>query len=283
MANRSGRVGAIVALLGLLMVAFAVMPVAAVTEHCPEGWTSKDETGDDGDLVLEAGTVFCVKGGTEATGILIADGETTLGEYLIAAGISGGESYFAVYPPIATPTPSPSPSVLTPPPSPPATPTPPATPPATPTPSPTPPDLTINVTTCPLGSETLPAGLSVIRIEHPLLAILLLNVRIDGIAVQPGDLREVLDGAEVTVTAGVHSVEVTNAVTDEVLYENEALDCPECSATEVTPPPAAPTEPVPLVPNTAMPLSGVVGVVGLAVLMLGGLLLFNSYSVSRRT
>src|SRR5215203_4329155 len=84
------RIGALLSALLITGALFAV-PFAgaafAVTEHCPDGWVTKDESGeDDNDIVLEAGTQFCVKGSTTASGILIADGETTLKEYLEAAG-----------------------------------------------------------------------------------------------------------------------------------------------------------------------------------------------------
>jgi hypothetical protein len=88
------RIGA---LLGALLITGALFAVPfagaafAATDHCPDGWTDKDESGaDDNDVVLDAGTEFCVKSGTEATGILVADGTTTLQEYLEAAGIVDG-------------------------------------------------------------------------------------------------------------------------------------------------------------------------------------------------
>ena len=88
------RIGATLGALLIIGALFAV-PFAgaafAVTEHCPDGWTDKDESGaDDNNIVLDAGTEFCEKASTGATGILVADGSTTLQEYLEAAGIVDG-------------------------------------------------------------------------------------------------------------------------------------------------------------------------------------------------
>ena len=64
------------------------LPAYAVTAHCPDHSSEdvvKIEAEEDGeldDIVLEAGTVFCVKGSTDQSGILEADGETTLFDYL---------------------------------------------------------------------------------------------------------------------------------------------------------------------------------------------------------
>lgn len=128
-------------ILLLILVAALAATVSADPGHCPDGWTAKDESGaDDNELVLVAGTVFCVKAGSgqsndEANaGIQTADGETTLCEYLVAAGVVGGDdecrdvSYWVTYP-SATPTPTPT-----------STPTPTPTPTlaVTPTPTPTP-------------------------------------------------------------------------------------------------------------------------------------------------
>src|SRR5688572_26746660 len=90
MTDRRSAAGLIVLLLPLLMAVFAV-PAAAATEHCPDGWTTKDESGaDDNDYVPEAGLSICVKASTEATGVITADGTTTLQEYLFNAGIIDG-------------------------------------------------------------------------------------------------------------------------------------------------------------------------------------------------
>jgi hypothetical protein len=82
--------------------------------HCPDGWLTKDESGaDDNALVPAAGTVICVKAGSTQsneselgnTGIIVADGEMTLQEYLFEAGIVDGSgemgrdvSYWVTYP-----------------------------------------------------------------------------------------------------------------------------------------------------------------------------------------
>ena len=86
---------ALLASLALFMTfAFSVAPVRATTDSCPEGGTKTESVvdGDLDDIVLAAGTSFCAKSSTEATGTLTADGESTLCEYLFAAGIVGGDS-----------------------------------------------------------------------------------------------------------------------------------------------------------------------------------------------
>jgi hypothetical protein len=70
----------------------------------------KDESGaDDNNIVPEIGTLICVKASTSNTGIIVADGETTLQEYLFQAGIVDGSgtqgrdvSYWVIYPPTTT-------------------------------------------------------------------------------------------------------------------------------------------------------------------------------------
>jgi hypothetical protein len=114
----------------LLVCAFATVGSAAgATEHCPDHnrHPGKVEGGNLNDIVLEAGTNFCVKGSTEATGILVADGVTTLFDYL-----NNGHdvSYYVVYETQPTPTSTlntPTPNV-TPTPTPEVTPTPRSTP-----------------------------------------------------------------------------------------------------------------------------------------------------------
>lgn len=96
--------GALVALLVGLMAA----PVVAVPPpnlHCPSGWDYKVEATDSelDDVVLPAGTVFCIKAGNGNTGELVADGQMTLFEILEYEGFvnSGGQtpsvSYYVVY------------------------------------------------------------------------------------------------------------------------------------------------------------------------------------------
>lgn len=88
----------------ILLFSFA-LPVLAKTEHCPDGWASKVETGDMNSVVLDLGTQFCVKGSTGASDVLIANGQTNLYDYLD----SGHDvSYYVVY---TTPKEAPSPSL----------------------------------------------------------------------------------------------------------------------------------------------------------------------------
>jgi hypothetical protein len=137
--------GATVAITLLLSV--LVLPVLATQPdglHCPDfNSPNKVESVVDGDLdgvVLDEGTLFCVKGGNQdATGYLTADGTTTVGEYLPG---KYNVSYYITYEgvdPSATPpiTPSPEPSV-SPTPSPSTTPAPSETPEVTSPPSPEP-------------------------------------------------------------------------------------------------------------------------------------------------
>jgi hypothetical protein len=81
--------------------------------HCPAGWLTKDDSGaDDNDLVPAADLLICVKAGSPSsndsdvgnTGIIVSDGESTLREYLFAAGIVDGSgtqgrdvSYWVIY------------------------------------------------------------------------------------------------------------------------------------------------------------------------------------------
>lgn len=139
--------------------------------HCDAGGVKTEAEGDElmNGLVLEEGTIFCVKAGPRNTGTLVADGESTLCAYLIEAGITAGRgdtckavSYYTVYL-ASTPTPSPAPtdtptSTPTPTPTseptatPTSTPVPTSTPEPTPTPTstPMPPEPTSTPTTTPL-------------------------------------------------------------------------------------------------------------------------------------
>jgi outer membrane biosynthesis protein TonB len=131
---REERAVAIMALLALTFAIF-VSPVAATTEHCPDhnGHPGKVESVVDGDLndiTPAAGTMVCVKGSTDATGIIVADGETTLVDMLD----NGHDvSYYIVYGTAPSQTPEPTP-VITPEPTPVVTPEP--TPVVTPEPTP---------------------------------------------------------------------------------------------------------------------------------------------------
>lgn len=85
--------------IGILIAAAAALGQA--TEHCPDhqGHEGKIESGDLNGVVLDAGTEFCVKGATDATGKLVADGETDLSAYL---GNGHDVSYYVVYGAITT-------------------------------------------------------------------------------------------------------------------------------------------------------------------------------------
>jgi hypothetical protein len=142
------------AILGLILaIGAAGMATADATEHCPDhnGHPGKVEGGNLNDIKPAAGTLVCVKGSTDATGILTADGKTTLFDMLD----NGHDvSYYVIYEeatpsetpsPSSTPSPTPSPtqsSTPSPTPSPTATPSPTSTPSpsatSTPTPSSTP-------------------------------------------------------------------------------------------------------------------------------------------------
>lgn len=117
---------------------FSVSVVIAKTEHCPGGFTDKIEakTNELNGVILEAGTMFCVKGSTDATGILVADGTTSLVDYLD----NGHDvSYYAIYDQDATPTPTPTPEpTVTPTPEPTVEPTPTPSTPETEEPTPAP-------------------------------------------------------------------------------------------------------------------------------------------------
>lgn len=117
-------------ILAVIAIAFAGQSAAlATTEHCPPGGVKVEAAADElNDIVPAAGTLVCVKGSTDATGIVVADGTSTLVEIL---GNGHDVSYFVTYEevqPSASPTPSSSSS-------PSASPTPTSTPPS-PTPEP---------------------------------------------------------------------------------------------------------------------------------------------------
>ncbi len=104
---------AVAALVGSLFVSVTLVSATPPPGlHCPDGWSAKDESGaDDNDFVPAAGTDICVKAGSTVsndsesgnTGIVTADGEMSLCDYLAAAGIVGGDeqcrnvSYWVVY------------------------------------------------------------------------------------------------------------------------------------------------------------------------------------------
>jgi hypothetical protein len=141
----------------LLMMAWAIFPTAAGAapgDDCPSGWTTKVESQSDGDLdnvVLPAGTRFCAKGGTNNTGILVADGSTTLAVYL---GTGQNVSHYVIYPPTTTTTTMTTPTTTT------TTPTTTTTTPTTTTTTPTTTTTTptTTTTTTPTTTTTTPGG-----------------------------------------------------------------------------------------------------------------------------
>ena len=88
--------------LGAIVATVAVpmsLPASAVTQHCPAGYDYKVE-GNSGAVVLPAGTQFCVKAGTGASGLVYSDGIHSLSYYvtwLTNGGQTPGVSYYAVY------------------------------------------------------------------------------------------------------------------------------------------------------------------------------------------
>jgi hypothetical protein len=139
------------ATLGVALALAISLPAAGVgAEHCPSGGVKVEANpGTQAAInatILPAGTLVCVKAGEGNSGIVTADGQTTLQGY---APDGKDVSHYVIYEetqPSVTPSPpspSPSPSAsATPSPSPTPTPTPsPTATPSTPTsqPSPTPP------------------------------------------------------------------------------------------------------------------------------------------------
>lgn len=132
-------------ILAVLAIALAGSAgVSASTEHCPSGGVKVEATGDNLNLIVPpVGALVCVKGSTDATGIVVADGVQTLVEIL---GNGHDVSYYVTYEEVQTsptpssdPTPSPDPSATPQPsePTPTSTPTPTASPTATATATPT--------------------------------------------------------------------------------------------------------------------------------------------------
>ena len=92
--STSRRTLAAVLSAAVLLVAFSA-PVAAKSQHCPDkNHPSKVERGNMNDVVLAAGTIVCVKGSTDATGKVVADGIKTLEQIL---GNGHDVSYYIVY------------------------------------------------------------------------------------------------------------------------------------------------------------------------------------------
>lgn len=139
---------ALIMLTGLAGSASAAPPANL---HCPEPSLTGHIEDASNDLVVAAGTVICVKAGPGNTGVITADGITTLRGYLFEAGIIDGSgeqgrdvSYYVIYSypevsPSPSPTVRPSPSPTSQPsstPLPSAEPTPSSSPTGTPTPEP---------------------------------------------------------------------------------------------------------------------------------------------------
>jgi hypothetical protein len=149
------------------------------------------------------------------------------------------------------------------------------------------------VTTCPsaatasldftagLTALDVPDGQSAIRFRalRAALVITLLNVRVDG---QLVTLEAALaDGTvgDLIVSPGTHEWSISNQADTEVLASG-TIDCPVCNAAAVSPPPSI----VPFVPNTALaPIQSIAFVVGIALSLLGSLLIINALAVRRRS
>ena len=112
----------------------------------------------------------------------------------------------------------------------------------------------------------------------------------DGIVeIDPGTYDwEIRDDADVVLASGTITVVDCTLETPpptpplSVSPSTSPGDSPSDSPADSPSTPIVPPGP-PNVPDTAIPMTGIVGVVGVAVLLLGGMLLFNSYSVSRRS
>lgn len=164
-----------VSILFIVGTLFAYGTVSAnQSGQCP-GFNSPANTKidtNDGSVILAAGTVFCIHASNNNTGILVADGTTTLDEYIAANIINhGGQipaiSNYVIYPAVPTPTITPTPAItptptpnVTPTPTPNVTPTPIVTPTPTisPSPSPTPsptPVVTPNANVTPPPTNTI--------------------------------------------------------------------------------------------------------------------------------
>lgn len=94
----------LIALVALALMAFALaLPALADDTPCSEVNGTKTNSVVDGDLndiVLSAGTSFCVKAGSEKSGTLTADGTTTLQGYVtwtVGNGRTPDVSHYVVY------------------------------------------------------------------------------------------------------------------------------------------------------------------------------------------
>ena len=218
------------AVIGLLMVG-TIPAITLAAGECPAGYATKDESGeDDNDLVIEAGTLICVKASTENTGIIVADGVTTLREYLDEAGIDHDVSHWVTY----DPEPTPSPTPVEPTPTPVVTPSP--TPVVTPSPTPTPTQgvlFAVPAFAIECGGTLTVTNFEAANVDAAVVDPVGLVILEDGVyPLEPGDYR-------------IYGVLDNEVVTDEVEFTIEA--CP----TEPTPTPVpTPTPPAPTLPPT---------------------------------
>ena len=81
-----------------LSVLFGGMSASAATQHCPSGGTKTEVSDSFGSTItLPAGTQFCVKAGTMASGILTSDGSPYTVTWTNGGGQTPGISYYVVY------------------------------------------------------------------------------------------------------------------------------------------------------------------------------------------
>ena len=74
-----------------LSAVFGGVSASAATQHCPSGGTKTEVSDSFGSTItLPAGTQFCVKAGTKASGILVSDGSPYMTEADLGQRLSGG-------------------------------------------------------------------------------------------------------------------------------------------------------------------------------------------------
>jgi hypothetical protein len=79
-------------------ILFGGASASATTQHCPSGGTKTEVSDGFGKtLTLPAGTQFCVKAGTQASGILTSDGSPYTVTWTNGGGQTPGISYYVVY------------------------------------------------------------------------------------------------------------------------------------------------------------------------------------------
>jgi hypothetical protein len=91
-------------IVALVLTTMALAMPASAAPHagnpggnCDTTATSVKTDTSDGSIVLAEGTIFCVKASDTNSGTLVADGETTLNEYLVQEGIDHNVSNYVVY------------------------------------------------------------------------------------------------------------------------------------------------------------------------------------------